>query len=78
MEGEAFFKSMNTIVGALIEKGYNPYVQLTGYVTTGNAIFITRDGGAREAAEKLEPAQIRAYLDRWDTYQDKKWRIYAG
>lgn len=63
MEHEQFRDKMHGIVASIAEAGYDPYVQLTGYLQTGNSAFITRRNGAREQIRQMDAAQIKQYLD---------------
>lgn len=49
-------------VNAMEAAGYNPYAQLIGYMTTGNAAYITRRGGARQIVRELDRNVIGRYL----------------
>lgn len=49
-------------INAMEAAGYNPYAQLTGYMTTGNAAYITRQGGARQIVRELDRNLIGRYL----------------
>ncbi len=55
-------KILNIVINGIEAAGYNPYAQLTGYMATGNAAYITRKFGARKLAQSLSPAVIRGYL----------------
>ena len=57
-----FNAALEKIVTALKTAGYDPYAQLTGYVTTGQEYYITRHGGAREMILKLDIEQIKDFL----------------
>ena len=62
MDERQFHAAMEFIVAALKEKGYDPYDQLTGYITTNNPIYITSYKGARQLIVKLEMSQVKAYV----------------
>lgn len=53
---------LNIVINSIEAAGYNPYAQLTGYMATGNAAYITRQFGARKLVQSLSPAVIRSYL----------------
>lgn len=53
---------LNIVINSIEAAGYNPYAQLTGYMATGNAAYITRKFGARKLVQSLSPAVIRGYL----------------
>ena len=46
--------AMETIVAALIERGCDPYAQLTGYITENEPIYITNHKGARQLIVKID------------------------
>lgn len=54
---------LNRVVNALESKGYDAEQQLTGYVLTGNDLYITQKDGARDAVKLLDKKDIREYLD---------------
>lgn len=66
--------AMNVIVEALIERGYNPYAQIMGYVTSGNALYITSHNNSRQIIKKIDIEFVEKYLSYWEDYQDKKWK----
>ncbi len=43
-----------TVYKALDEKGYNPISQLVGYLISGDPVYITSYGNARDAIQELE------------------------
>lgn len=53
------------IISALKEAGYDPYVQLTGYLQTGNEGFITRHGGARTIIQELDREQLKQFVSQY-------------
>ena len=55
-------QKMESVVVSIRAAGYNPYAQLTGYMTTGNAAYITRQGGARALVRDLDRAVIGDFL----------------
>lgn len=64
MKTSDFSVSMEIVISALKEKGYNPYDQLYGYVHTGNPIYITQHGDAREIIQELDKSEIRQYIEK--------------
>lgn len=63
-DNKVFEAAMNRIVAELKAAGYNPYDQLRGYLQTGNAVYITRQGNARTLIQGLDKEQIAAYVSR--------------
>ena len=53
---------MNHIIAALKEKGYDPYAQLTGYVTENEPTYITSHKGARQLLLTLDKDQVKRYV----------------
>lgn len=64
-----FLGEMAKVVAALKATGYEPYDQLTGYVSIGNDQYITRFGGAREIVTKMDVKDIKTFLKH---YKDHK------
>lgn len=52
-------------VSALIrDAGYDPYAQLYGYVQTGDSIYITRKGNARNIIKTIPKKSIEEYIKK--------------
>lgn len=64
MDERQFADAMDHIVSALIEKGYDPYAQLTGYVTENEPTYITSYKGARQLILTLDKEQVQRYVER--------------
>ena len=64
MNSEKLKTSMEIIVSALSEKGYDPYDQLYGYLKENNPLYITRHKNARELIQSLDKKQIKCYIIR--------------
>ena len=41
--------------------GFDPYEQMTGYIRTGDARYITRTGNARELIKELDRCVLKEY-----------------
>lgn len=54
---------LDRIMEALQNAGLDPYAQLYGYCKTGNEMYITRNGNARELIRDLEEQDITKYLE---------------
>ncbi len=65
----AFLAEMARVVDALKATGYEPYDQLTGFVRTGNELYITRHGNAREIVNGMDQKDIKTFLKH---YKDHK------
>ena len=57
-----FNQIMERIVSALKERGYNPYMQLYGYVTENEPSYITKHNNARELITTLDKEKVRIYV----------------
>ena len=66
MEQMQFDSVIKVIVTALENAGFDPYAQLTGYIQTGQNIYITRESGARDLIAPLDVEQIKAFLERYN------------
>lgn len=62
MEEKQFIATMEHIVDAIIEKGYDPYAQLIGYVTEKNPAYITSYKGARQLIVTLDITKVRRFV----------------
>jgi uncharacterized protein (UPF0297 family) len=51
-------KTLKAIYQALTEKGYNPVVQLVGYVMSGDPTYITNHNNARSLIRKVERDEL--------------------
>lgn len=59
---QAFLASMRSVCNSITDAGYDPFSQLTGYLTTGDDCYITRKGNARSIITSLEKEKIQEYL----------------
>ena len=62
MDDRQFLSAMENIVGALKEKGYDPYAQLIGYVTENEPTYITSHKGARQLIVTLDTECVKRYV----------------
>ena len=62
MNDKEFLDAMEHIVSALIEKGYDPYAQLTGYVTENEPTYITSHKGARQLIVTLDMERVKRFV----------------
>jgi uncharacterized protein (UPF0297 family) len=51
-------KTLRAVYKALTEKGYNPVVQLVGYVMSGDPTYITNHKNARSLIAKVERDEL--------------------
>lgn len=64
---------IETVYGALKEKGYNPVDQIVGYIMSGDPTYITSHNNARSLIMKVERDELveemfREYIknNEWD------------
>ena len=62
MDERQFIAAMDHIVAALRERGYDPYAQLTGYVTENEPTYITSYKGARQLIVTLDMERVRRFV----------------
>ena len=62
MDERHFISAMETIVEALKEKGYDPYAQLTGYVTENEPTYIASHKGARQLIVTLDMERVKRFV----------------
>ena len=64
-----FESTIEEIVRAIAEAGYQPYDQLYGYVSTGKEEFITRNGNAREKVKTLNWLAVKEYVEKMEGFK---------
>lgn len=62
MDNQIFVAAMEQIIEALKERGYDPYAQLTGYVTENEPTYITSHKGARQLIVTLDMEQVKRFV----------------
>ena len=62
MDERQFIAAMDHIVAALRERGYDPYAQLTGYITENEPTYITNHKGARQLIITLDMECVKRYV----------------
>ena len=63
MDEKRFAATMEHIVAALQERGYDPYSQLLGYVKIKEPTYITSHKNARELIQTLDFDAVERYVD---------------
>ena len=63
MSSQEFNKTMEYIIQAMREKGYDPYQQLRGYLLENEPGYITRHKNARAWIVELDSEQVRKYIE---------------
>lgn len=56
---------LKSVCEAMIEKGYNPQNQITGFIMSGDPTYITSHNGARKLIMKVERDEIIDELIRF-------------
>lgn len=69
MENSKFNETVESIISSIKKSGHDPYAQIYGYLTSGNDMYITRTGNARELIKQLDKAQLLAYVKRYGGIQ---------
>ena len=62
LDERQFIAAMDHIVAALRERGYDPYAQLTGYVTENEPTYITSHKGARQLIVTLDMERVKCFV----------------
>lgn len=60
-----FLTEINKVCHAIALAGYDPYSQLTGYLLTGNDLYITRKEDARALVASLDKEKIHTYIKNY-------------
>lgn len=74
MEKSESAKIFDEIVSALTEAGYEPLMQINGYLETGNITYITRKNNAREKILLLSHTDLENYIAKlkWKWLMDNQ------
>ena len=62
MSSQEFNKTMEYIIRAMREKGYDPYQQLRGYLLENEPGYITRYKDARTLIQTLDMDQVKRFV----------------
>ena len=62
LDKQEFRARMDRIVEALKDAGYDPYMQLYGYLETGDDSYITRKDNARNEIGELDREMVREFM----------------
>lgn len=62
LDKQEFRVRMDRIVKALKDAGYDPYMQLYGYLETGDDSYITRKDNARDEIGELDCEMVREFM----------------
>lgn len=64
MDDRQFRITMEHIIEALKEKGYDPHAQLMGYITENEPAYITSYKDARKQILPLDIELVKQYVDK--------------
>jgi len=62
LSSQEFNKTMEYIIQAMREKGYDPYQQLRGYLLENEPGYITRYKDARTLIQTLDMDQVKRFV----------------
>ena len=62
MSSQEFNRTMEYIIQAMREKGYDPYQQLRGYLLENEPGYITRYKDARTLIQTLDMDQVKRFV----------------
>lgn len=62
MNENQFNETIELIVEALKERGYDPYMQLLGYITEREPTYITSHKGAKELIQTIDFEKLEQYV----------------
>ena len=66
MNNREFILTMEDIIQAMREKGYDPYQQLKGYLLENEPGYITRYKDARTLIQTLDKEQVEQCLAQYE------------
>ena len=72
LSSQEFIKTMEYIIQAMREKGYDPYQQLRGYLLENEPGYITRYKDARTLIQTLDKEQVEQYLAQYEKRNKKE------
>ena len=62
---ELVIQAMENIISALRERGYEPYLQIYGYLQENNLAYITSYNSTRDLIQKLNKEDVRKFIDSY-------------
>ena len=60
-------EKLRSVIESIASAGFEPYEQIYGYYTTGNDIFITRTGNARNLIKEIDREFLTEYIEKQKT-----------
>jgi len=55
-------KELLQIIGSILEAGYDPYMQILGYLQTKDDSYITRTGNARNLIKTIDRTELEEFI----------------
>lgn len=59
---KGYSKELLQIIGGILEAGYDPHMQIYGYLQTNDDAYITRTGNARSLIKLIDRAELEGYV----------------
>ena len=60
-----FLEAMENIISSLKERGYDPCLQIYGYLQENDPLYITSHNGARDLILTLNKEDVRKFIDSY-------------
>ena len=65
LNDKEFIEAMENIISALRERGYDPYLQIYGYLQENDPAYITNHNGARDLIQTLDQEDVREFINNY-------------
>lgn len=65
LNDKEFIEAMENIISSLREHGYDPYLQIYGYLQENDPTYITNHNSARELIQTLDKEDVRKFIDSY-------------
>ena len=72
MENGKFNETIESIISSIKKSGHDPCAQIYGYLTSGNDMYITRTGNARDLIKQVDSALLWEYVREMEKKYGKK------
>ena len=72
MENSKFNETVESIISSIKKSGHDPYAQIYGYLTSGNDMYITRTGNARDLIKQVDSVLLWEYVREMEKKYGKK------
>ena len=60
---KGYSKELLQIIGGILEAGYDPCMQILGYLQTNDDVYITRSGNARNLIKIIDRTELEEYIN---------------